>query len=244
LNDLDIVPTADPTISSEAQRLARARAILDTSQMNPCPSGRIEGLRYYYEAIGVPNLDKLLPLQEVQQALQSPPPDPKLVQVQAQVIQMQEQSEHAHNKDMREQVEMEARVELIMAQVGLTKAQELKVIADAEGVEAWQNIESYKLISDRIKQETEAKLRAREIGAKNEGNSSGNESGGAKRVEEPPVNTEDIQVPEGNGGVEQGQSGEGFDLQQALDGADSISDSRSIGQNLRYGNADESASGI
>jgi chaperonin GroES len=246
LNDLDIVPTADPTISSEAQRLARARAILDTSEMNPCPSGRVEALRYYYEAIGVPNLDKLLPKQEVEQALSSPPPDPKLIETQARVIQMQEQSEHAHNKDMREQVEMEARVELIMAQVGLTKAQELKAIADAEGVEAGQNIESYKLISDRLKQETEFELRKKEIGAKNaeQGNNSGDGGGRTDAVEEQPVNPEGVQVPEGDASMEQGQSGEGFDLQQALDGADSISDIRSIGQNLRYGNADESAGGV
>jgi len=244
-DDLDIVPTADPTISSEAQRLARARAILDTSEMNPCPSGRIEGLRYYYEAIGVPNLDKLLPQQEVEQALSSPPPDPKLIETQARVIQMQEQSEHAHNKDLREQVEMEARVELIMAQVGLTKAQELKAIADAEGVEAGKNIESYKLISDRMKMETEFELKKKEIGVKNaERNQSGNGGGRTDPVEEQPVNPESVQVPEGDASMEQGQSGEGFDLQSALSGADSVSDSRSIGQNIRYGNADESASGI
>jgi len=244
LNDLDIVPTADPTISSEAQRLARARAELDTMEMNPCPSGRIEIYRNYLQAIGTPNIDKVLPKEEVQQALQTPPPDPKMVEVQARVIQMQEQSEHAHNKDMREQVEMEARVELVMAQIDQTKANTLKLIADAEAAEAGTNIESYKLISDRLKLETEAKLKEKEIGAKNgQGNSAGNGGGGTNGVEEQPVNTESVQVPEGNASMEQGQSGEGFDLQSALSGADSISDSRSIGQNLRYGNSDESASG-
>ena len=245
LDDLDIVPTADPTISSEAQRLARARAVLDSSQFNPCPSGRIEGYRYYLEAIGVPNMDKLLPANEVQSALQSPPPDPKMVQVQAQVIQMQEQSEHAHNKDLREQVEMEARVEKIIEDINLTKAQTLKTIAEAEAVEKGINIESYKLISDRLKQETEFELRKKEIGAKNaERNNGGDTTGGTGRMEAPPDNGESVQVPKGSQGVEQGQSGEGFDLQSALDGADSISDSRSIGQNLRNELASGNPSGV
>lgn len=111
---------------------------MDTAAINPCPSGRIESLRYYLEAIGVPNLDKLLPAEEVQQALQCRHPDPKMVEIQAKVIQMQQESDLAlERKNNRDQVEMEARVELIMAQVEEIKTRAIKNgVAEAESKEA------------------------------------------------------------------------------------------------------------
>jgi chaperonin GroES len=238
MTDLDIVPIADPTISSEAQRIARARAIMDTMAINPCPSGKMESLKYYYEAIGVPDLEKFMPQKEVQDALNAPPPpDPKLIETQAKVIQMQEQSEHAHNQDIREQVEMEARVELIMAQVKETNCRAIKNIAEAEAKEAGYNIESYKIMADREASVKEMEIRMKEMGMKGaedgqgEGNIGGDDTGRVSNVESPPDNSQGVPISEGNQGMAQGGVNESLESQ--LGGANSVNDLEGIGQNLR-----------
>lgn len=229
LNDLDVIPTADPTISSEAQRLARARAVMDTAAINPCPSGRIESLRYYLEAIGVPNLDKLLPAEEVQQALQSPPPDPKMVEIQAKVIQMQQESDLALEKNNRDQVEMEARVELIMAQVEEIRTRAIKNVAEAESKEAGIQIDSYTAMANAQRSEREQALKAKAEGGEN-GRTA---SGGVPPMEAQRDDAESMGGAVGNEGILPEANPEPTNLDVELAGSDGNANYAGIGEDLR-----------
>lgn len=72
----DVQPSADPNIVSEAQRLAKAEALV-ASMANGSPANPLEVWKRYYEAMNQPGIDKLLP-----QEMPQPPPDPKVLQLQ------------------------------------------------------------------------------------------------------------------------------------------------------------------
>tara|TARA_R110000744_G_scaffold26034_2_gene64259 strand:- start:6020 stop:7294 length:1275 start_codon:yes stop_codon:yes gene_type:complete len=58
---VDIVPVSDPNIFSMSQRLALAQTQLQLAQSNPQMHNLYEAYRRIYEAIGVPNIEGLLP---------------------------------------------------------------------------------------------------------------------------------------------------------------------------------------
>ena len=58
---IDIVPVSDPNIFSMSQRLALAQTQLELAQTNPQMHNLYEAYRRIYEAIGVQNIDVLLP---------------------------------------------------------------------------------------------------------------------------------------------------------------------------------------
>lgn len=73
-NSLDIVPVADPTMSSEAHKYAKTNAIMHTIEMGVCPNV-LEGLRQFYTTIEAENVDLLLtPPQSAESQV-----DPKVV---------------------------------------------------------------------------------------------------------------------------------------------------------------------
>ena len=91
-DETDVQPAADPNVASEAQKIARAEALVASLQ-NGSPADPLAVWKRYYEAIGVQDYETLLPKQ-----LPPPPPDPKLVEVQM--------------KDAREKAEIEMRAEV------------------------------------------------------------------------------------------------------------------------------------
>ena len=58
---IDIIPVSDPNIFSMSQRLALAQTQLELAQTNPQMHNLYEAYRRIYEAIGVQNIDVLLP---------------------------------------------------------------------------------------------------------------------------------------------------------------------------------------
>ncbi len=54
----DVCPSADPRVVTDMQRMARAQALMATYEINPNP----EILRRYYVAIGVEDVDSLMPV--------------------------------------------------------------------------------------------------------------------------------------------------------------------------------------
>jgi hypothetical protein len=66
---VDVIPVSDPNIFSMAQRLALAQTQLQLAQSNPEMHNMHEAYRRIYEAIGVHNIEALLPTPE--------PPQPK-----------------------------------------------------------------------------------------------------------------------------------------------------------------------
>ena len=66
---IDIMPVADPNIFSQTQRIATAQTELQLAQSNPQMHNLYEAYRDMYTAIGVKNIDQILP--------PPPPPTPK-----------------------------------------------------------------------------------------------------------------------------------------------------------------------
>ena len=58
---IDIVPVADPNIFSMAQRISMAQTELQLAQSNPQIHNLYSAYRKMYEAIGVKNIDQILP---------------------------------------------------------------------------------------------------------------------------------------------------------------------------------------
>ena len=58
---VDIIPVADPNIFSQTQRISMAQTELQLAQSNPQIHNLYEAYRNMYEAIGVRDIDKILP---------------------------------------------------------------------------------------------------------------------------------------------------------------------------------------
>ena len=58
---VDIIPVADPNIFSQSQRISLAQTELQLAQSNPGMLNLYEAYRHMYEAIGVKNIDTILP---------------------------------------------------------------------------------------------------------------------------------------------------------------------------------------
>jgi chaperonin GroES len=124
--DLDVIPLADPTLSSEAQSLARAEALMGTMERNPTPEGKMEILRQYYEAIKAEDIEKLLPMDE-QGNIKIPPPgpDPEVLKLGLETTKAQGESERLGAK-------LPYEIEEIMAKIDELKSRTAKNLADAQ----------------------------------------------------------------------------------------------------------------
>lgn len=238
--DLDIVPVADPTISSEAQRLARARAQFETMQQNPSIAGRWEILHEYYEALNAPNIDKLMPPDEKEKILNppAPPPDPAVIKLQGDILKQKHDYELASRKMDLDEMKQEADIQLI-------KANAIKALAEAESKEAGQQFELYKhdmetltnyvkMQMDAHQREKENKLAEREAvvtGA--EGDNAESDTGGAGGMEGASGDAGSAPVPSGDSGGLPGTNGGGPDLESLVSGANSANDLSTVGRDLR-----------
>lgn len=244
LKDLDIVPVADPTVSSEAQRLARAQAVLNTFQMNMTVKGKVAILDYYYRAVGVPDVDKFLPKDEIE----APPgPNPDLIEVQIKAVESKAKVQIDQQRANYEQVKVEAEIEEIMQKCELMKAQSVKAIADAEAVEVGQQFEQYKLQLDVLSQSLEewkarheAELASKEAGAKasggeggqGSGSAGGDVGGGMAGMEAPPDNSQDLSVLGGAEGSVPEPTDLGSNAPTDLGGSNLPPDSSSSGEDI------------
>lgn len=161
--DLDIVPVADPTMASEAQRLARAQALLQTMEVNPDPMGKVEILRQYYDAIGAKNLDQLLNVQQIQQQMQNPPPNPDLLKIQLEAQKAKDAQEAKFHELEQAEASNYASLMKIEAEIDLIKAQTMKAIADAEAAEPGRQMEQYKLEMQRIDADRKYELEQKKL---------------------------------------------------------------------------------
>ena len=64
---IDIIPVADPNIFSQTQRIAIAQSELQIAMSNPAMHNIYHAYRHMYEALGVKDIDMVLP----------PPPQPQ-----------------------------------------------------------------------------------------------------------------------------------------------------------------------
>ena len=60
--DIDIIPVSDPNIFSMAQRVTLAQTQLQLAQADPASHNMYEAYRRMYQALGVKDIDVLLPV--------------------------------------------------------------------------------------------------------------------------------------------------------------------------------------
>lgn len=99
-SDTDVKPAADPTNVSEQLRLTKAQALLEMIPLGTVNA--LEATKRVLEAMEQPEIEKLL-------NNQPPPPDPKLLQVQAK---MQADQQKASMDMQKSQVEMQMKQEM------------------------------------------------------------------------------------------------------------------------------------
>ena len=230
-DDLNVIPVADPTISSEAQRMARSTAMWETLPVNPSMAGKMEILKRRYEALGVPDIDKLLPPEEIKKLLSAPPPpNPDMMKIELETIKAKHSYELEESRIDLERMKAEAEIEL-------KKALAIKAVADAEAVEAGFQFEQYKheveQLSNSVKlaiAAMEANTRAKAAAA---GNSGGNDSGGDGGVAPKPDDAQGATGPTVPSGGLEGADGSGRDLESDLSGANGPVDIQDAGTDLR-----------
>ena len=239
--DLDITPVADPTVSSEAQRLARAQAILNANQYNPTVKGKVAALRYYYDAItGMPELTKkFLPDDELNAP---PPPDPKMIEMQLKTVESQAKMKIDQQRANTEQVTAEANIEATFAKAEQMSALAMKAMADAQSVSVGDQFEHYRLQLDVLSQQleewktrTEKQLASTQgaEGSQNAGNTGANDTGGAGGVEASSDNGQgDAPTGQPAGAIPE-TNPSGADIDTELSGANGTSDLRHVAQDIR-----------
>ena len=247
LKDLNVVPVADPTISSEAQRLARAQALLNTMQFNPTVGGKVAILQYYYDAItGMPSMTKmLLPEKELNAP---PPPNPELLELQLKTAESQARMQLDHQKFHIEQVKAEAEIESIFAKAEQLSALAVKAMADAQSVTVGDQFEKYRVQLESLahdleawKAKTDATIASREsVGKAKEGGDSsgatgGSEPGGTPGMAEPPNDIEGPPVSDDITEPLPEPALEGNNPDDGISRTDRLADMRSIARDIRAG---------
>ena len=117
---IDVVPVADPKAVTNMQKLGRAQLLMEFA--NDPLMNRLEIRRRFLEQAGIEDIDELL--------LEEAPPDAELM-------------ERADKIDIEKR---KLELKLLEAEIdrALTQAKIIKLLADAEGVEAGQQIEMWR----------------------------------------------------------------------------------------------------
>lgn len=133
--DLDIRPVSDPNMSSEAQRLAKDQAMLSLTAMPEI--NRREVLRQHLETLQVPNMEQILP------PPQPAPPDPEMIELQSQL------DMRAKELEFKEQ-EVFINAAETNSKILKNKAEVIKTLAEAEGIEPGIQLDQYKAELDTM----------------------------------------------------------------------------------------------
>jgi chaperonin GroES len=119
----DVMPTADPSITSDSQRLNQAMAIAQRVAATPGLYNRYEAETTFLKAIKVTNIEKLLPDPKGPNAV-PPAPNPKL-----QIEEMKMKSKQADNE-----LAMKMGLLKLMGEAELNQAKIQKLEAEAESI--------------------------------------------------------------------------------------------------------------
>ncbi len=168
-DDLDIMPTADPSISTEVQRLAKAQFLLEGVSGRP-EVDETEITKRVIAAADVPDSEKLMldPNREQQ-------PDPGLMlEMEKLGIEKQKVAIEAQKVELDEmRLELDAhkaaiQYEETMAKITKLEADAVKSLAQAEGVEAGEQLQRYVAELDGLVRTTTERIKA--TAAKERGN--------------------------------------------------------------------------
>jgi chaperonin GroES len=150
MEDVDVRPVADPNLTLDIQRLTKARALMETVGKHPKQNVE-EILRRYYDALKIPDIDKLF----VEQ--QGPDPQTEMLYMQMGIM---------RDKHLVEKQKM-------LAEIGKIQTEQILNIAKAEAAEAGPQLEQYKThvqaLGMWLKAQNEMLSKAQETGGGNGG---------------------------------------------------------------------------
>lgn len=130
--DFDVVPIADPNMSTSVQKLVRAQALMEWGKsqqgVNMHPINQM-----FLEALQVPNIDKILPDPS---QMPPPPPDPMMLDLQVKMKAIEKQFEVEMKKLDQAKEKQDAEIKKILADALLS-------IAKAEAAESGKNLAEY-----------------------------------------------------------------------------------------------------
>jgi chaperonin GroES len=235
VNNFNVVPVADPTMASEAQRLAQSNALMQTLEANPTPEGKIEILRQYYESISAKNIDKLLPRDKIEAMLNNPAPSPDVLKFQLETQKAKDDMDiKLRDAEIRTR-QAEANLERANAEIDLLRAQTLKTIADAEAVEPGAQLEQYKAIASDLAAERQHEREVAKLNQAADGGANGrsNNKGTDASVASPPNNKAGVQGIKQPAAKAAGQPPVGESIESQLSGADGTADYTGLGQDIR-----------
>lgn len=140
----DIKPAADPSIVSDMQRLQRAEALAQRSANVPGYNTTAVELRIL-EAMHVPGIQEIFPVDKEGQAMIQPPGDPK-IEIESAKFEAETQLKSR---------ELRGKLALIDAQIIKMEADGILSLAKAEAAEEGIQLDSYKQRLDTMKEQRE-----------------------------------------------------------------------------------------
>lgn len=160
MDDLDIVPVADPTISSQAAELARAQALLQTLPSNP--EGRLAILTRYYKAIKVNNVEELVEgITAAQQ--QPPPPNLDLLKIQLETQKAKDEQLNRMEELRLENVKYGFEIEKLLAEIEVLKSQVLVNISKANSTALGDGMAQTQQTAEMIERDVELDAKGHDL---------------------------------------------------------------------------------
>ena len=227
----DIQPILDPTASSEALRLARAQALIQSDPQNP------EIRKDYYKMLGVPDsrIAAYLPPPDP-----NAPPPPEVIKIQADIEEKKQKGEMEHQRVTNEAQKLEQDEVMLPYKAKLLEAQALNLEAAAEKARAEASmipVNAQLTIMQQSFDETKAHFEMElatlkhQLESEAEGGAvsdQGNEQGESENVAGAPGNADDNGAPENGAGGNNPASPDGA--------AEPISDGSGDGMEILGGN--------
>ena len=135
-DEASIVPSADPNVVSDSQRLQQATMVKQSAMATP-GYNRYEVEKAYLEALKVRNIDQLFPNPQGPNAV-PPPQNPK---VEIEKLKVQAKMKDSESKAKIKAAELMSKAQLMQAEVDKMRAETLKIMKEADSVETRNMIE-------------------------------------------------------------------------------------------------------
>jgi len=161
MDDLEVLPVADPNMASDMQRRLQAEALLKVSGRPGI--NEVEITRRYIKSLHLPEEEKVLLTDGQVQGQEPPPypakPDPQMVMAQARSQDAQAKVAEAGARFKLDVDKHQFELQELQAKIENLKANTMRTLADASDIAGADAMERYKMEVDRLGAETAMKVK-------------------------------------------------------------------------------------
>ena len=153
--EMDIMPIADPSISSDIQRMKRTEALagfMDAPGVN-----KREVLKRVFDELGIANIDQILPEPDP-----NAPPPIEVIEIQSEIDERGKKLELKGKEIELRQLAQRVDMAKVEAEIEELKARAIKSLADAEAAEAGSQLNQYKAHMEGLSAKLDAIVQARD----------------------------------------------------------------------------------